>query len=65
MEVKQYKELEQIANRIEEIRVELYNSLEHRENMIDDEELEEINDQLFILQSDIHSLIDIFDLCSQ
>ena len=64
MKVKQYKELEQIANRIEEIRIELYNSLEHRENMIDDEGLEETNDQLFSLQSDIHSLVDIFEMCS-
>ena len=64
MKVKQYKELEQIANRIEEIRIELYNSLEHRENMIDGEGLEETNDQLFSLQSDIHSLVDIFEICS-
>lgn len=64
MKVKQYKELEQIANRIEEVRIELYNSSGHRENMIDDEELEEINDQLFNIQSDIHSLVDIFEMCS-
>lgn len=63
MEVKQYKELEQIANRIEEIRVELYNSLEHRENMIDDEELEEVNDQLFLFQSDIRSLVEVLESC--
>jgi len=64
MKVKQYKELEQIANRIEEIRIELYNSSEHRENMFDNEELEEINDQLFNIQSDIHSLVDTFEMCS-
>lgn len=63
MKVKQYKELEQIANRIEEIRIELYNSLEHQENMIDDEELEEVNDQLFLFQSDIRSLVEVLESC--
>lgn len=64
MKVKQYKELTQIANRIEEIRIELYNSPEHRENMFDDEGLEEINDELFNIQSDINSLVDTFEMCS-
>ena len=62
--MKQYEELAKIAKRIGEIRIELYNSPEHRENMIDDEELEEINDLLFELQSGIHSLVDTFEMCS-
>ena len=62
--MKQYEELAKIAKRIAEIRIELYNSPEHRENMFDDEELEEINDQLFNIQSDINSLVDTFEMCS-
>lgn len=63
-QMKQYKELAKIAKRIEEIRIELYNSSEHKENMFWEEEFEDVNNQLFKIQSDINSLVDIIEMCS-
>ena len=63
-QMKQYKELAKIAKRIEEIRIELYNSPEHKENMFWEEEFEDVNNQLFKIQSDIHSLVDVIEMCS-
>lgn len=63
-QMKQYKELAKIAKRIEEIRIELYNSSEHKENMFWEEEFEDVNNQLFKIQSDINSLVDTFEMCS-
>ena len=62
--MKQYEELAKIAKRIEEIRIELYNSPEHKQNMFWEEEFEEINDELFNIQSDINSLVDTFEMYS-
>ena len=63
-QMKQYKELAKIAKRIEEIRIELYNSSEHKENMFWEEEFEDVNNQLFKIQSDINSLVDTIEMCS-
>lgn len=59
--MKQYEELVAIAKRIEEIRIELYNSPEHKENMFWEEEFEDVNNQLFKIQSELWDIINLIE----
>lgn len=59
--MKQYKELVEIAKRIEEIRIELYNSPEHKKNMFWEEEFEDVNNQLFKIQSELCDTINLIE----
>lgn len=59
--MKQYEELVVIAKRIEEIRIELYNSPEHKENMFWEEEFEDVNNQLFKIQSELWNTINFIE----
>lgn len=61
--MKQYEELKQIAKRIEEIRVELFNSKEHKENMFWKDEFEEVNNKLFTIQSKLNNLNEFINDC--
>lgn len=61
--MKQYEELVAIAKRIEEIRIELYNSPEHKENMFWEEEFEEVNNKLFTIQSKLNNLNEFINDC--
>ena len=53
-----YLEMKTMANRIEELRQELYQNKEHRE--LQDEDFQYINDKLFHIQSELR---DIFGFC--
>lgn len=55
--IKLYEELLEIADRVEEIRVELYTNLKHKDQMIDDESFKNVNDQLFRFQSDLRQVV--------
>lgn len=55
-----YKELKAIADRLEDLRVELFNSPEHKNN-VDKELFEEIDDTLFRVQSEIRNIYNICD----
>ena len=59
--MKQYEELAAIAKRIEEIRIELYNSPEHKQNMFWEEEFEDVNNQLFKIQSELWDTINLIE----
>lgn len=59
--MKQYEELVAIAKRIEEIRIELYNSPEHKQNMFWEEEFEDANNQLFKIQSELWDIINLIE----
>ena len=59
--MKQYEELVAIAKRIEEIRIELYNSPEHKQNMFWEEEFEDVNNQLFKTQSELWDTINLIE----
>lgn len=59
--MKQYEELVAIAKRIEEIRIELYNSPEHKQNMFWEEEFEDANNQLFKIQSELWDTINFIE----
>lgn len=59
--MKQYEELVKIAKRIEEIRIELYNSPEHKKNMFWEEEFEDVNNQLFKIQSELCDTINLIE----
>lgn len=61
--MKQYEELVAIAKRIEEIRIELYNSPEHKEKMFWEEEFEEVNNKLFTIQSKLNNLNEFINDC--
>lgn len=61
-ELKQkYQEIKNMADRLEELRLELYQSQEHKEKVMDDEsEFKYVDDKLFHLQS---QLKDIANFC--
>lgn len=61
-ELKQkYQEIKNMANRLEELRLELYQSQEHKEKVMGDEsEFKYVDDKLFHLQS---QLKDIANFC--
>lgn len=61
--MKQYEELKQIAKRIEEIRIELFNSKEHKENMFWEDEFETVNNDLFAIQSKLNNLNEFINDC--
>lgn len=57
-ELKQkYQEIKNIADRVEELRLELFQNKEHRECVMDDEsEFEYVDDKMFSLQSQLRDL---------
>ena len=61
-ELKQkYQEIKDMADRLEELRLELYQSQEHKEKVMDDEsDFEYVDDKLFHLQSQLR---DIANFC--
>ena len=46
-----------MSNRIDEIRIELYTNIYHKEQMIDEKTLININDKLFKIQSDLRQVV--------
>lgn len=59
MDVKDlYMEIEETADRLEDIRKALYVNKEHREHMNDSTAFEEFNDELFKIQSDLRNLVE-------
>ena len=52
-----YEELLKMSNRIDEIRIELYTNIYHKEQMIDEKTLIKINDKLFKIQSDLRQVV--------
>lgn len=57
-ELKQkYQEIKNIADRVEELRLELYQNKEHKEYVMDDEsEFEYVDNKMFSLQSQLRDL---------
>jgi hypothetical protein len=55
-----YLELKEMANRIEQIRLELWQSEEHRQCLDDEEEKHYVNEKLFSIQSQLR---DIAEYC--
>lgn len=55
-----YLELKEIANRIEQIRLELWQSKEHEKYMDDKEEKDYVDNKLFSIQS---QLKDVAEFC--
>ena len=57
-ELKQkYQEIKNMADRLEELRIELFQNKEHREQVMDDEsEFEYVDDKMFHLQSQLRDL---------
>ena len=57
-ELKQkYQEIKNIADRLEELRLELFQNKEHREYVMDDEsEFEYVDNKMFSLQSQLRDL---------
>lgn len=57
-ELKQkYQEIKNMADRLEELRLELYQNKEHREYVMDDEsEFEYVDNKIFSLQSQLRDL---------
>lgn len=55
-----YLELKEMANRIEQIRLELWQSEEHAKCMDDEEEKRYVDDKLFSLQSQLR---DVAEFC--
>lgn len=60
--VNRYQELLNIANRVEEIRCELWTDEKHRKHMGFDEFIKRVDDTLFKVQSDLKNLVQD-DLC--
>lgn len=50
-----YKEIQNIADRLEDIRMLLYNNAEHRNNF--EEEFQNFDDDMFRLQSELRNLV--------
>lgn len=50
-----YKEIQSIADRLEDIRMLLYNNAEHRGNF--EEEFQNFDDNIFRLQSELRNLV--------
>jgi hypothetical protein len=57
-ELKQkYQEIKNMADRLEELRLELYQNKEHRKQVMDDEsEFEYVDNKMFFLQSQLRDL---------
>lgn len=60
-ELKQkYQEIKNMADRLEELRLELYQNQEHKEKVMDDEsEFEYVDDKMFSLQSQLRELAEL------
>lgn len=51
-----YLEIKRMGERLEEIRLELYQSEEHRKHMDDEEEFYYVDNKLFFLQDQLKSI---------
>ena len=54
--ITKYLEMQAMANRIEELRKELYQNKEHRE--LQDEDFQYIDDKLFHIQSELRDIVE-------